>query len=309
MIQIGAYGNLSSAMFPVLFSVGGFTVTTFGVFLALGFLAGVFLIWRLCRAWDLDEEKILDLTLLSFLGGLLGARLYFVIENLSYFISSPLDIILINKTTGFSFWGGFIGGSLTLYIWSKRFKTDFRQLADIALAGLLGGLIFSQLGCFFGACSVGISTKSFLGVNMTGFVGKRWPVQLFEALLFLFAYFKIWGYATHFHQRGKIAAIGFIYIGAIKLAVLPFKEAKSEFIFAILLVIIGFTVYYRIIRQTPFTTLKKSANDIFNLLNYSSARKQLVQKMGKYWYNQKTGFVWKLRNLKKLLRRSNVKFS
>lgn len=296
-------------MFPVLFSFGGFTVTTFGVFLALGFLAGVFLIWRLCRAWDLDEEKILDLTILSFLGGLLGARLYFVIENLPYFISSPLDVILINKTAGFSFWGGFFGGSLALYVWSKRFKADFRQLADIALAGLLGGLILSSIGCFFGACSVGTPTKSFLGISMIGFVGKRWPVQLFEALLLLFAYFKIWGYATHFHQRGKIAALGLIYIGAIKLAVLPLKEAKNEFIFAVILVLLGFTAYYRIIKQTPLTTLKTSVKYIINLFKYSSARKQLVQKIGKYWYNQKTGFVWKFRSLKKLLRRSNVKFS
>ena len=47
-------------MLPVLFSIGKISVSSFGIFLALGILLGIFLVWRLSRAWDLDEEKILD---------------------------------------------------------------------------------------------------------------------------------------------------------------------------------------------------------------------------------------------------------
>ena len=69
-------------MFPTLLTIGSFSLSSFGVFLALAFLFGVFLIWRLSRAWDLDEEKILDLMLLTFLGGLVGARLFFGLINI-----------------------------------------------------------------------------------------------------------------------------------------------------------------------------------------------------------------------------------
>ena len=72
-------------MFPVLFSIGKITVSSFGVFLTLGFLFGVFLVWRLTRAWELNEEKILDLTMLTFIGGLIGARIYFLMENWQLF--------------------------------------------------------------------------------------------------------------------------------------------------------------------------------------------------------------------------------
>ena len=108
-------------MFPVLFSIGNFAVSSFGVFLALGFLLAVFLIWRLSRAWDLDEEKVLDLTLLTFLGGLIGARVYFVMEHWDFFAANFTKAILFYKFPGFSFWGGVLGGWLTLFYFSKRF--------------------------------------------------------------------------------------------------------------------------------------------------------------------------------------------
>ncbi|MCL5784132.1 MAG: prolipoprotein diacylglyceryl transferase, partial [Patescibacteria group bacterium] len=92
-------------MFPVLFSIGSLSVSSFGIFLALGFLLGLFLIWRLTRAWDLDEEKVLDLILIIFVGGMIFARVFFALENLPYFTSSPLNLIKFSKVPGFSFWG------------------------------------------------------------------------------------------------------------------------------------------------------------------------------------------------------------
>src|SRR5438552_13186037 len=112
-------------MFPTLFSIGKFGISSFGVFLAFGFILGVFLIWRLARAWDLDEEKILDLTLLTFFGGLIGARIYFVLSHLSFFGLNPLKILLFQKYPGFSFWGAFLGGWLSLFYFAKKFKWDF----------------------------------------------------------------------------------------------------------------------------------------------------------------------------------------
>ncbi len=159
-------------MYPVLFSIGKFPVSSYGVFLALGFLFGIFLVWRLCRAWDLDEEKTLDLTLLTILGGVLGARIVFVIENFKFFLTSPLSAILIYRIPGFSFWGGILGGFLALYFLVKRSRMDFWQAADIASVGFFAGVIFSDLGCFAGGCNVGIPLKAFFAVPMVGFLGQ-----------------------------------------------------------------------------------------------------------------------------------------
>src|SRR3989338_804880 len=99
-------------MYPVLLSFGSFSVSSFGVLIVLGYLFAIFLVWRLSRAWDLDEEKILDLALLTFLGGMIGARVYFVLEHWDLFAPSVAKIILFYQLPGFSFWGGLLGGWL-----------------------------------------------------------------------------------------------------------------------------------------------------------------------------------------------------
>lgn len=296
-------------MFPVLFSIGSWSVSSFGIFLALGFLLGLFLIWRLTRAWDLDEEKILDLILITFIGGILFARVFFALENWQYFAPSPLNIVKFSKFPGFSFWGGFLGGWLTLYIFARRKRLDFWQLADIAFVGLLGGLILAQLGCFLGGCSIGAPSKAFFAVNMVGFIGKRWPVQVVEALLLSIGLLKIWSQATHFHQRGKIVGMGLILVGTIKLILEPLKQNHSDAIFPLFFILLGLVIIYKITRQNPITQVKGLTVFLGSLFTDSKARKKIIQNLGKYCYNQKASFGWKLRNLKKLLRRSNVKFS
>lgn len=295
-------------MFPVLFSIGKYPLSSFGVFLALGFLLSIFLVWRICRAWDLDEERTLDLTLLTFLGGLTGARIYFAIEHLQAF-SSPLNLILINKVPGLSFWGGILGGWLTLYFLARWKRLDFWQLADIASVGLLGGLILSDIGCFLGGCDVGSLSSAFFAVTMVGSMGKRWPIQIIEALFLTVSLVNIWSRATRFHQRGRIVSLAFIYMGIVKLVLEPLKQDHSGLIFSVVFILLGSTIFYRLTKQTPLAHLKILRQFAVKFFTDSGCRKNTLQTLSKTCYNQKTAISWKLRNLKKILRRSNVKFS
>ena len=298
-------------MFPVLFSVGKFNVSSFGFFLGLAFLFGVFLVWRLARAWDLDEEKILDLALMSFLGGLIGARLYFGIENFQSFAANPLNLLLVNKYPGFSFWGAFLGGWLSLYFFSKRKRMDFWLIADLASVGFLGSLIFADIGCFFGGCSIGV-VSSFLAVPMVGVIGKRFPVQILEAILLAFALKKVWSQAIHFHFRGKIVIMTLIYLGLIKFFTESLKANHSGgYIFSLILVILGITIFYRLSegKRTLFSDLSTLGSFLVGLLTDSKVRKMLMQTLSKNWYNQKVALNWQLKNFTKILRRFRVRFS
>lgn len=289
-------------MFPTLLSIGNFALSSYGVFLSLGFLFGVFLIWRLSRAWDLNEEKILDLTLLTFLGSLIGARLYFGLVNIAFFTSSPWKLIFINKYPGFSFWGAFLGGWLTLFYLTRRSGLNFWQIADIAVVGFLGGLIISDIGCFLGGCGVGSQTHSFLGVPMAGLIGKRWPVQLFEAAAFSLALMNIWSKATHFHQRGKIVSLSLILMGVIKLILSPFKTSSDDYIFSSLILLLGITIFYKITGRNVF-------NDLKDLVHFLLKPALVLGTLKKVWYNQKIAVAWRISGWKKVLRRYNVKFS
>ncbi|MBI2334611.1 prolipoprotein diacylglyceryl transferase [Candidatus Daviesbacteria bacterium] len=287
-------------MLPVLFSIGNTGVSSFGVFLALAFLFGVFLIWRLSRAWDLPEERILDLVLLSFVGGLLGARIFFVAEHFQAFLSLE-KILLINKYPGLSFWGGFLGSWLTLYFFSRKFKMDFALVADIAVVGFLGGLILGSVGCFLGSCGVGIPSSLFLAVPMVGVIGKRFPVQALEALILTLVLIRIWARATHFHPKGQIVGLALIYIGAVKLLLEPLKD-NQEWIFSLTLLALGIHIFYKVQagKRTPVSDMK-------TLLKFLMNRKLLMETLKKNWYNQKIAFSWKVRGLGKILRRMRVK--
>lgn len=295
-------------MFPVLFSIGKISISSFGVFLASGFLLGLFLIWRLARAWDLDEEKILDLTILTLLGGLVGARIYFCIEHWQFFLSNPFLSLLFYKAPGFSFWGGLLGGSLTLYFLTRRKKQDFWMISDIAAIGLLCGLIFANLGCFFGSCNIGIQSN-FLAFNMIGAIGNRFPTQILEAILLLILLFNLWKKSIHFHPRGEILSLALIYIGVIKLAVEPLKASHIDLFLSVILMALGINIFYKVTKRSPKADFKNFSLFLYKLLTSSLTRKLAMDRLKKYWYNQKTSLSWKWRNFRKNLRRLNVRIS
>ncbi len=303
-------------MFPVLLTIDKISISSFGVFLALGLFIGLFLIWRLARAWDLHEERVLDLTFISFMGGLIGARLYFCLENIELFLTKPLTILLFNKVPGFSFWGAIIGSSLTLLFFAKRMKLNFWMVADIASVGFIGGLVLTNLGCFLGGCDVGIVSKLFLAVNMVGEVGRRFPVQILEALLFLIILKHLWVQTTHFHQPGKILSLALIYTGLIKLLMEPFKVNHDEGVYLSGgLIILGINILYKITKRNLILDLKSFGRFLIGLFTSSDTRKHTLASLNKYLYNQKTSVSWGFRNLKKsfslkkVLRRLNVRFS
>lgn len=305
--MVSVFGRLI-AMFPVLLSVGKVNISSFGVFLGLGFLFGTFIIWRLSRAWDLDEEKVLDLTILTLLSGLIGARIYFVLGNWPIFSGNLLNILVFVRQPGFSFLGGLLGGVLGLKYFTKKFKVDFWQFADIASVGFLSGAILGNLGCFFGGCNIGV-VSSFLSFPMVGAIGKRFAVQILESLLLSFALIKLYSYATHFHQRGKIVGLALIYLGVIKAISEPFKAINEGLLLPIAMIFLGAAIYYRVMKKNPVSDFKLLVKFIWGLCIDGKNRKMFFERLKKDWYNKKVLFLWHIKNVSKLIRRLNVKIS
>ena len=276
--------------------------------MAAGFLYGIFLIWRLARAWDLDQEKVLDLTLVTFVGGLIGARIYFALENPA--ILTLPQIFLIHKFPGFSFWGAILGGWLTLFLFAKRFKLEFLQAADIASVGLLSGMIFANMGCLLGGCNVGIPSNLFFALYMSGAVGKRIPVQGIEALLLILSLRNIWHKATHFHLQGTVVSLSLIYIGIIKLLTEPLREThRMNYFLALTLVILGIVLFYKVTKRQIVKDLSDFVLMGVEIIKSGEKRKSILFVFKKNWYNFKVSLWWKVKRIGKILRRLNVRFS
>ncbi len=149
-------------MYPELFRIGDFPVTSYGLWLAVGMLVALFAASRLAARDGLPRERIYDLGLWTLIGGLLGSKIlmFFVEENVQIF---TLDFL----RSGGVYYGGLIGGFLTVVILIRLYKLPFWKVADALAAGLALGQAFGRQGCFAAGCCWGKPTDLLWGVHFT----------------------------------------------------------------------------------------------------------------------------------------------
>ncbi len=184
----------------LLFDFGFFEVYFFGAMVALGALAGILLtVWQ-ARRKGLPPDKALDLTVWTLLGGIVGARLgYILFYSPMYYVQNPLDIVMI-QNGGLSIHGGILGGSLVAIYYIKRNKLPLWQFADILAPSLILGQAIGRIGCdVFGIPMEGVYPW---GVWVGGTLVH--PVQIYEVLLdySLFAY--LWLKRDRAKYQGQI---------------------------------------------------------------------------------------------------------
>lgn len=173
-------------MHPILIKIADFTLHTYGVFLAIGFLLAVALALKEARRIGIDPDLILDLAFYVLIAGILGSRLFHVLGNLPEFQQNPLDI--------FKFWRGglvFYGGLIFAFLVSIRFirkhRLDFRQMADLVAPSIAIGLALGRIGCFFAGCCYGLPSEipcavTFYDINSLAPLGvPLHPTQLYES--------------------------------------------------------------------------------------------------------------------------------
>ncbi len=303
-------------MFPVLLSFGPIVLSTAGFFIALGFLSAVFIAWRLAKVYDIKEEKIFDLSIAVFAGGLVVSRLVAVVLNLEAYQSLE-KILYFHKYPGLSFWGAFAGGTLALWLFSRIFKLPLWQVADFAAVGALLALALGNLGCFLGGCGYGVVSDLPIALPVVGVIGKRLPISLIEGLILLFIFFRLYKQVIKFHFAGKILAKFLIILGLVKFLT-EFYRGDGAFIFPNLWITYGHILSLAVFGAGLVAFYAKSKRSIFKdaegLLDiFSSAKKRevLLSSVKKSWYNHRT--AWKIafnksfRIFRKVRRKLNVR--
>jgi phosphatidylglycerol:prolipoprotein diacylglycerol transferase len=167
-------------MYPVLFRIGSFEITSFGVMVALGAALGILVLRRELLRVGLDGGKGTDAALVGVLGGLVGAKLLYVVEHWS----EPLSDTLFSRG-GMSWFGGFTGGvvaGLVMIAWQGL--PLMRVLAAAAPAMTLGQAV-GRIGCFLVGDDYGRPTALPWGVafpqGLPPTTDRVHPTQLYEA--------------------------------------------------------------------------------------------------------------------------------
>ncbi|HEX2946922.1 MAG TPA: prolipoprotein diacylglyceryl transferase [Clostridia bacterium] len=197
-------------MHPVLFRIGAFTANSYGFLIAVGFLCAlVMAIYRAKKA-GLSEDIIYSLGLLCLPGGMIGAKLLFIITEFQSIYANPS--ILLDISNGFVVFGGIIGGALTGYIYCKVKKISFLEYFDLAVPSVALAQGFGRIGCFLAGCCYGRETDSFLRVvfNQSSYAPNGislMPTQLFSSAGDFLIALTLILYSRRKREKGKIVLL------------------------------------------------------------------------------------------------------
>jgi phosphatidylglycerol:prolipoprotein diacylglycerol transferase len=188
-------------MYPELFRIGSFPVNTYGVLLALAFMAALFVASRLGGRDGLPRERLFDLGLWMLLGGLVGSKLLLMVAEPEYGADWRNLFSIDFLRSGGVWYGGFLGGLITGVLLIRRYRLSFWKVTDAFAPGVALGQSIGREGCFAAGCCWGRPTDVPWGVEF-GELAHRitgvpagvhlHPTQLYESfaalLIFLFLY-------------------------------------------------------------------------------------------------------------------------
>jgi phosphatidylglycerol:prolipoprotein diacylglycerol transferase len=246
-------------MYPIIFEVpswvpflGGEPITSFGVMMLLSFLTGGYLLRAEMRRMGEDPEKAWDLVFMAVIGGIVGAKAYYVLLNYERLLDDPIGLIFARG--GLVWYGGFILAT-ALVVWEiRRQKLPLPKMADATAPALALAYAVGRVGCFLVGDDWGRPTGAWYGVRFPqgapptrvdiierefgitvdpalveeyGQIVPVHPTQLYEVGMSTLIFFLLWRIRRHQHRAGWLFMLWLILAGLERFLV-EFVRAKDD---------------------------------------------------------------------------------
>jgi phosphatidylglycerol---prolipoprotein diacylglyceryl transferase len=251
---------------PFAYRLGPLSFTGFGIAVLLAFAIAQIISQRELARRGHDPEPIADLVFAAVIGGLLGAKIYYVIL--------VQDLSSLWSRGGFVFWGGLIGGIIAVFAVIHRKRLDAWRIADVAGIGIAAAYSIGRTGCWAVGDDYGRPWNSRFAVmfpegappstagNLAAFhsaipanvspstVLSVYPTQLLEVALGFGMFLILWRLRKHTHAEGWLLGVYMVLAGLERFLV-EFLRAKDDRffgaftmaqMFAILFIIAGVTI-------------------------------------------------------------------
>jgi len=239
-------------MFPVLFTIGGLTVTSFGVLMALAFIAaGTVGAMELKRKGE-NPDHAWDMAGYAAIFGILGAKLYYLVLHWDVTMANPRAAIL--SRSGLVWYGGLILAALAIAWRLNHLRLPVWKFADAIAPALAMGYAVGRVGCFLVGDDYGGPTTAPWGVafpqgappstaqNLREFgvavpasvpadtVMTVHPTQLYETGMSLIIFFILWRLRERFPNRGTLFAVWVALAGVERFIVEIFRAKDDRFL-------------------------------------------------------------------------------
>ena len=202
---------------PASFELFGIRIYFYGVLIALGFLLAILYCSKIAPRFGLTSDAFYDFMLWLIPLSIVGARLYYVLFRLDYYLLYPGEIFAL-RDGGLAIYGGVIAGVLTAYVFCRRKKIPVPALLDLAVLGLLIGQILGRWGNFMNREAFGAETEIFCRMGLTDPSGNTiyvHPTFLYESLWNLvgFVFLARWTRKGGRKYDGQAALLYFLWYG------------------------------------------------------------------------------------------------
>lgn len=259
-------------MYPRLVEIGWFSLPTYGVLVALGFLLGLQLAGRLARRVGLDPERITNLGVYIALSAIVGAKLFYLFSEWDYYSANWDRLFSISSLqAGGVFYGGLLAALAVTVIYVRKNNLSWLPTADVFAPSLAAGHAVGRLGCFAAGCCWGKPTDMPWGVEFTSqiahdFVGvplnvHLHPTQLYESFgTGLIALFLFWRFFKP-HATGTIIGWYLVLYSSFRFVIEFFRADQARPLLgdsvsatqwvAVGLILLGTTILFRNRNRTP----------------------------------------------------------
>src|SRR5687767_5148558 len=152
-------------MHPIIFEVGGYTIYSYGLMIAVGAIAGVaYMAIQGKKEVGLTFDQANALFLYIFFAALIGGKVFLFFENPKHYFDNPASLI---KGAGFVFYGSFLFAVPTMLWFFKKHRLHTQKMLDIMAITTCLVHMFGRIGCFLAGCCYGLPTESVFGVTYT----------------------------------------------------------------------------------------------------------------------------------------------
>lgn len=240
----------------VAIDLGFISIYWYSITMFFGVLLGIIVAYIEIKRKKIDVDNFSNMAFYAILFGFIGARIYYVLFNLDYYLSEPIEIIKV-WNGGLAIHGGIIGAVLAMYIYCKKHKLSIFLMLDICAPAILIGQIIGRWGNFFNSeAHGGIVTRSFLeSLHLPNFIingmyinGNYYhPTFLYESLLNLICFIVLMILRKNKKIRlGVITGLYLMWYGIIRFIIeslrtdsLMLGNIKMAQVLSVILFIIG----------------------------------------------------------------------
>jgi len=182
-------------MYPVILQIGPIKIYSYGLMMALAFLVAGFLFRKELKRAGLPVDMGDLIVIGAVLGGIIGAKLYFIIENLGD--PDALSLRSIFSGSGLVWYGGFMGGTIAVLAIIRLKRAPLLKVLDLLAPMMILGYAFGRMGCFLsGDGCYGPPTDLPWGISFpNGIVPtleRVHPAPLYEIAMSLVIFSLLW---------------------------------------------------------------------------------------------------------------------